>query len=82
MNPSRNNFNNGIWKVNPYLHFKDLESFCNIHTSALSKNNKVCTIDMFQHFSRPYCKNIHLNKTYENDKQMIDILYKVIKNPD
>ena len=39
------NFTNGIWKVNPSLRFRDLASLCNVHTSALSKYDKICTID-------------------------------------
>ena len=42
-----NHFTNEIWKVNPYLQFRDLASFCNVHTSALSKYDKVCTLGMF-----------------------------------
>ena len=44
----RKHFTNGIYKFNPSLHFRDLSSFCNVRTSALSKDDKVCTIDMFQ----------------------------------
>ena len=44
----RKHFTNGIWKVNPSLRFRDLESFCNVHTSALSKDNKVCTLGILQ----------------------------------
>ena len=44
----RKHFTNGIWKVNMYLRFRYMESFCNIHTSALSKGDNVCTLGMFQ----------------------------------
>ena len=44
----RKNFTNGIWKFNPSLHFRDLASLCNVHNSALSKDDKVCTLGMFQ----------------------------------
>ena len=43
----KKHFSNGIWKFNPYLHFRDLEIFCNVHTSKQSKEDKVCTIGMF-----------------------------------
>ena len=44
----RKHFTNGIWKVNLSLRFRDMASFCNVHTSALSKYNKVCTLGMLQ----------------------------------
>ena len=44
----RKHFRNGIWKVNPSLRFRDMASFCNIHTSALSKGDNICTLGMFQ----------------------------------
>ena len=28
----RKHFTNGIWKVNPALRFRDMASFCNVHT--------------------------------------------------
>ena len=37
----KKHFTNGIWKVNPYIRFRYLESFCNVHTSDLSKEDKV-----------------------------------------
>ena len=78
----KKHFTNGIWKVNPYLRFRDLTSLCNIHTSALSKDNKVCTIDMFQQFSSPYFKKTHRKVTDEEAKHMINKMDKAIKNPD
>ena len=59
----RKHFTNDIVKVNPYLRFRDMASFCNVHTSALSKYNKICTIGMFQQCSRPYSKNTHHKAT-------------------
>ena len=59
----RKHFTNIIWKVDPSLRFRDLASFCNIHTSALSKDDKVCTLGMFQICSRPYCKKSHCKAT-------------------
>ena len=44
----RKHFTNGIWKVNPYLRFRDLSGFCNFHTSVLSKDDNVCTLGVFQ----------------------------------
>ena len=44
----RKHFTNGIWKFYPSLRFRDLVSFCDFHTSALSKDNNVCTLGMFQ----------------------------------
>ena len=41
-------FTNGIWKVNPPLRFRDLASFCNVHTLSISKEDKVCTIGMLE----------------------------------
>ena len=40
-------FTHGIWKLNLSLRFRDLARFCNVHTSALSKYDKVCTLGMF-----------------------------------
>ena len=47
-------FTNEIWKVNPYICFRDLASFCNIHRSELLKENKVYTLGMFQCCAGPY----------------------------
>ena len=47
----KNNFTNGIWKVNPYLHFRDLASFFNVHTSEISNDYEVFTLGMFQRSS-------------------------------
>ena len=51
--PLKNHSTNGIWKVKPYLHFKDMEIFCNFNTSDLSKYDKVCTLDTFQQCFSP-----------------------------
>ena len=67
------------WKVNPSIRFKYLARFCNSHTSALYKDNKMCTLGMFQRFSIPYCKNIS-RKADKQNTHMVDILDKVIKN--
>ena len=40
----KDHFTNGICKVNPSLRFRYLAIFCNVHTSALLKYNKVCTL--------------------------------------
>ena len=78
----RNHFTNGIWKVNIYLRFRDLSSFCNVQTSALSKDDKVFTLGMFQQCSRPYFKKTHRKATDEESKHMFNIMDKAIKNPD
>ena len=44
----KKHFINVIWKVNTSLLFRDLSSFYNVHTSVLSKDDKVCTLGMFQ----------------------------------
>ena len=49
----KKHFTNGICKVNPYLCFRNLAIFCNVHISELSKNDKVCTLGIFQKFSSP-----------------------------
>ena len=77
----RNHFTNGIWKVNLSLRFRDLESFCNVCTSVLSKENKICTLGMFQWHPSPYRKNTYRNVIYEEAKHMVNILDKAIKNP-
>ena len=59
-----------------------MEIFCNLHTSALSKYDKVCTLGMFQQCSSPYCNKTHREATDEEAKHMVNILDKVIKNPD
>ena len=79
--PLKNHSTNGIWKVKPYLHFKDMESFCNFNTSDLSKYDKVCTLDTFQQCFSPYCKKTHRKATYEEAKQMVNILENTIKKP-
>ena len=73
---------NGIRKLNPYLHFRDLASFCNAHTSDISNENKLWTLGMFQQFPIPYCKKIQCKATYEEAKNMVNIFDKAIKNPD
>ena len=78
----RKHFSNGIWKVNPSLLFRCMAGFCNFHTSALSKDNKVCTLGMFQRCSSPYCKKTHRKATDEESKHMINVLDKSIKNPE
>ena len=78
----RKHFTNGIWKVNLSLRFRDLASFWYVHTFALSKENKVCTLGMFQSCSRPYCKKTYHKATYEEAKHMFNIMDKTIKNPD
>ena len=78
----KKHFTNGIWKVNPYLRFRYLASFCNVHTSAISKDDKVCTISMFQRCYRPYYKKTHHKATDEEAKHMVNVLDKAIKNPD
>ena len=55
----KKHFTNCIWKVNPYIQLGDTASFCNINTSALSKEENIRTLGMLQRFSSPYCKNIH-----------------------
>ena len=74
-------FTNGIWKVNPPLHLRDLASFCNVHTSAISKDDKVCTIGMFRQWSRPYCNNTHRKSKDEESNHIVNTLDKAIKNP-
>ena len=59
----RKHFTNGIWKVNLSLRFRDLEIVCNVHTSVLPKDDKVCTLGMFQKCSIPYCKKTHFKDT-------------------
>ena len=44
----RNHFTNFIWKVNLSLHFRDLERFFKVHTSAISRYGKLFTLGMFQ----------------------------------
>ena len=78
----RKHFTNGIWKVNPYLRFRDLESFCNVHTSALPKGENVYTLGMFHLCFSPYWNKTHCKATYEESKHMVNILDKEIKNPD
>ena len=78
----RNHFTYGIWKVNPYLRFRDLASFCNVHTSALSKDNNICTLGMFQRCYSPYCKNTHCKTTYEEATHIVNILDKAMNNTD
>ena len=77
----KKHFTNGIWKVNLSLHFRDMSSFWIVHTSYLSKYRKVCTIGMFQQWYRPYFKKTQRKATYEEDKHMVNILDKGIKNP-
>ena len=77
----KKHFTNGIWKVNPSLCFRDLASFCNVHTSALSKDNKVFTLGMFQRWSIPYYKKTHNKATYEEAQHMVNIMDKEINNP-
>ena len=78
----RKHFTNGIWKVNPSIRFRDMASFCNVHTSAQSKDGNVFTLGMFQRCSSPYCKKTHRKATYEEAKHMFNVLDKSIKNPD
>ena len=78
----RKHFTNGIWKIILYLCFRDLASSCNVHTSAPSKDEKVCTFGILQQCSQPYCKKTHIKATYEEAKHMVNILNKAIKNPD
>ena len=77
----RKHFTNGIWKVNPYIRFRDLEIFYNVHTSALSKYYKVCNLGMFQQCSIPYCKKTHRKATDEEYKHIVNVLEKAINNP-
>ena len=53
----KKHFTKGICKVNPSLRFRYLESFYNVHTSALSKDNKACKLGIFQ-------QNTHLGQVY------------------
>ena len=78
----RKHFTNGIWKVNPTIHFRDLASFWNVHTSELPKDEKLCTLGTFQRCSIPYYKKTQRKATYEESKHMVNILDKAIKNPD
>ena len=78
----RKHFTNGIWKIILYLCFRDLASSCNVHTSAPSKDEKVCTFGILQQCSQPYCKKTHSKATYEEAKNMVNILDKAIKNSD
>ena len=73
---------NGIWKFNPCLRFRELASFCNVHTSDLSKDDRVCTIGMFHRCSITYCKKTHSKSTYEEAKHMVNLLEQAIKNID
>ena len=59
-----------------------MASFCKIHTSDLSKDDKVCTLGMFQRYSSPYCNKNHHKATYEEAKHMVNVLHKEIENPD
>ena len=77
----KKHFTNVIWKVNPYLSFRYLESFSNVYTSAILNNNKVCTLGMFQKCSIPYWKKTHRKATYEEAQHKVNILNKAIKNP-
>ena len=77
----KKHFTNGIWKVNPSLCFTDLEIFCNIHTSAISKYYNVFTLCMVQQCSIPYYKKTHPKSTDEQVQHMVNILDKAIKNP-
>ena len=78
----KKHFTNGIWKVNTYLQFRDLEIFCNFHTSALSNGDKLCTLGMFQKCSSPYLNKNHRKAIYEETNQMVNVLDRVIKNPE
>ena len=78
----KKHFTNGIWKVNPYLHFRDLASFCNVHTSALSKDNKVFTLGIFQQCSIPYWNKTYRKATYEEANHMVNVPDKAINNTD
>ena len=78
----RKNFTNGIWEVNLSLRFRDLASFFNVHTSALSMEDKLFTLGLSHLWSSPYCKNTNLKATYEEAKHMINILEKAINNSD
>ena len=49
----KKHFTNVIWKENPSLRFIYMSIFCNVHTSALSKYEKVCTLGMLQQCSSP-----------------------------
>ena len=75
----RKHLTNGIWKFNLSLRFRDMASLCNVHTSALSKDDKVCTLGMFQRCSIPYCKKTHRKAIYEEAKHMVNALGKAIK---
>ena len=78
----KNHFTNSIWKLNPSLQFRYIASFCNINTSVLLKEYKVCTLGMLYQLSIPYCKKTHQRPTDEYDQHMVNILDKAIKNPD
>ena len=75
-------FTNEIWKVNPYIFFRDLASFCNLHTSELSKDNKVYTLGNFQFYSGPNQKKTHCKATYQEEEHMLYKQDKSIKKPD
>ena len=72
----RNQFTNVICKVNPSLRFRDMASFYNIHIAALSKDETVCTLDMFQQCSISYCKKTHCKAMDEEVKHMVNMLDK------
>ena len=78
----RKHFTNGICKVNPYLCFRNLASFCNVHTSALSKDYKVRTLGMFQRCCILYCKKTRRKAAYEEANHMVNVMDNAIKNPD